>query len=190
MKFDSVSMAEAQQYFPSLSLIGNSVCGEIEFFAKYVQTSRGQFVVEPCESGNGDCVRGKYKIQILLDDLGMPRVFEVGGKVQSVALKLKIKLIDLHINRDDSCCLDFCLNIRQNLTLNEFVLQKVYPFFVWQAYYEKFKVLPPVGEYSHGRDDAINEFCKDLLGSERNDLCICGSGKKFKKCCLRRLQGN
>ena len=26
------------------------------------------------------------------------------------------------------------------------------------------------------------------LGPERNSICVCGSGKKYKKCCLKKQQ--
>lgn len=187
MKFDSVSMAEIQQYFPGLKIVAGEVCGEVEFFAQYVQNHRGQWLIESCKSQEGNCVYGKYKIKITLDRFGFPSVFETGGKIQSLAYRLDKKLIDFHINVDGSCCLDYYLNISPNLTSVDFILHKVYPFFVWQAYYEKFETTPPSGEYSHGKE-AFVEFYKDITGLERNDLCICGSGKKFKKCCLKYFE--
>ena len=184
MRFDNTNMAEIRQYFPDFNVVAGEICGEIDFFAKYVQNHRGQWVIESCESEMGSCVHGNYKIRVIPNSLGIPLVFETGKKIESLALKLNKDLIDFHINRDGSCCLDYHLNISNNLTAKEFILNKVYPFFVWQAYYEKFEMPPPVGEYSHGRE-AIVEFYKDITTLKRNDLCICGSGKKFKKCCLR-----
>lgn len=188
MKFDSVSMTEIQHYFPDLKVVAGEICGEIEFFAKYVQNHRGQWVIESCKSQEGNCVYGSYKIKIAFDRFGFPSIFETGGKIESLAHKLDKKLIEFHINADGSCCLDFFLNISQKLTLGEFILNKVYPFFVWQAYYAKFEVVPSIGEYSHGKE-AMLEFIKDIKKLERNDLCICGSRKKFKNCCSSRFYG-
>ncbi len=182
--FDTENMAEIQQYFPELKIKTDKVCGKIEFYAKYAQNHRKQWIIESCELEKNDCVHGKYKIEIALNRPGIPLVFETGGKITSLAHRLGKKLTDFHINNDGSCCLDFSLNISQNLTASQFILNKVYPFFVWQAYYEKFEALPPVGEYSHGKE-VIEEFYKDITSLGRNDLCTCGSGKKFKKCCLQ-----
>lgn len=190
MKFDNASVEEVWQYFPKLKIVDGNICGEIEFFSKYTQNHRGQWVIESCEPEQEDCLHGRYNIKIVPNELRVPRVYEMGGKIKSFAKKIGMQLIDLHVNRDDSCCLDFPLNIHPMLSPKEFILSKVYSFFVWQAYYEKFHIPPPVGEYSHGKKEAIQEFLKDLTSLKRNDSCTCGSGKKFKKCCMKILNKN
>ncbi|MDX9987040.1 SEC-C metal-binding domain-containing protein [Thiothrix unzii] len=187
MKFDELNFGEIKKYFPNLYLINGEIHGEIDFLAKYTQNNRGQWVIESCVSENRECLYGRYEIKVILDNAGIPHVFEVGGKIKSLARHLGINIVDLHVNRDGSCCLDFYLNINRNLILSEFILNKVYPYFVWQAYYEKFKKPPPSGEYSHGIK-AVYEFFSDIASLGRNDSCICGSGKKFKKCCLKYIQ--
>lgn len=89
---------------------------------------------------------------------------------------------DLHINTDGSCHLDYYIG--ESLTLYEFIKNKVYPYFAWQAYYEKFHQSPPSGEYSHG-NNAQYEFQKDLKKLSRNETCICDSGRKYKYCCSK-----
>ena len=44
---------------------------------------------------------------------------------------------------------------------------------------------------NYNNDNAIRDFKKanQIVGSKkpkRNDPCICGSGKKFKKCCINK----
>nr|CAA6829037.1 MAG: Unknown protein [uncultured Thiotrichaceae bacterium] len=183
MKFDNHNMAEIKQYFPNLELNSGNIRGEIEFSAQYIQNHRKQWIIEPCEPMQDHCVYGKYQVKIAPNNPSTPKVFETGGKIKSLAQKLGMQSFDLHLNVDDSCCLDYLLNFPEQLSASAFILHKVYPFFVWQAYYDKFHTPPPVGEYSHGRRAAFHEFYKDLKNLKRNDRCICGSGKKFKKCC-------
>lgn len=185
MTFTDNDLHEVNQYFPKLKLINGAIQGEIAFLAMYVQNKRGQWVIEPCNDVDEEkCIKGNYQIKVITDQKGKPKVFETSGKITMLANQLKIPIQDLHINNDDSCCLDYA--IHQNLTVKEFVLNKVYPFFVWQAYYENFKKVPPWGEYSHGID-ARKEFINDVKNIGRNDICFCGSGKKHKKCCLPLL---
>ena len=69
------------------------------------------------------------------------------------------KIIDLHLYPNDgSCCLGI-FSKREDETLSEFVINKVFPYFVWQAYYEKFEKIPPCGEYSHDRQ-GVREFVR------------------------------
>ena len=153
----------------------------------YVQNKRGQWVIEACNSVCDErCITGSYQIEIVFNREGIPRVYEASGKIATVAERLKIQMYDLHINSDKSCCLDFFINPK--LIFKNFVLNKVYPFFVWQAYYEKLEQAPPSGEYSHGIE-AKQEFFDDIKKISRNDICFCGSGKKHKKCCLPLLVG-
>ena len=185
MKFTNNNLKEIKKYFPKLQLIHGAIQGEIAFSAMYVQNKRGQWVIEACNSiCDEKCITGSYQIEIALNQEGVPRVYETSGKIAAVAKRLKIQMHDLHINSDTSCCLDFV--IHPTLTIKEFILNKVYPFFVWQAYYEKFEQAPPSGEYSHGIE-AKQEFFNDAKKMGRNDICFCGSGKKHKKCCMPLL---
>ena len=49
--------------------------------------------------------------------------------------------------------------------------------------FEELKKFIETGDYSYIRPSVK---ARKLLG--RNDLCYCGSGKKFKKCCLSGIQ--
>ena len=80
MRFDNTNMAEIRQYFPDLNVVAGEICGEIDFFSKYVQNHRGQWVIESCESEMGSCVHGNYKIRVIPNSLGVPLVFETRKK--------------------------------------------------------------------------------------------------------------
>ena len=138
------------------------------------------FLVHPAAIAYHDC----YEIKILLSETqnGWPKVFETGGRIEKLAAKIGKPIIDQHVYpNDNSCCLGIDFNTQ--ITLQEFILNKVYPYFVWQAYFDKYRKIPPCGEYSHG-GKGFAEYKQDLKDIGRNDPCICGSGKKYKKCCI------
>lgn len=173
--------------FPNLYYERGAIRGEIDFSAEYRLSKRKkkEWKIESCSSGNG-CIQDVYEIAIDLNHRP-PKVFEVGGRIAKLARNLGKPIIDLHIYpEDESCCLGIFLpNERE--TLSDFVLKKVYPYFVWQAYFEKFGKIPPCGEFPHG-DEGMKEFQKQVRDTGRNDPCPCGSGIKFKRCCSRRMK--
>ncbi len=174
-----------KEEFPNLNIIfTGDVAGRIKFHSKYIQNSHHEWMIESCTCDNDKsekCFKGDYQIQISFKN-GRPVVFETGNKIINIANKQNKHINDLHINSDKSCCLDY--HIGENLTLYEFIKNKVYPYFAWQSYYEKFNQIPPCGEYSHSKK-VIDEFQKDIRRLGRNDICTCGTGKKYKDCCLR-----
>ncbi len=179
-------MREINRYFPNLHYSEDVVKGEIDFSAKYkpsVSKHNKYWVIVPCLPEHGG-IQDVYQIEIRLNELrdDKPKVFETGGRIKRLAEELKLQTIDLHLNPgDEDCCLGIFLP-NLNETLSEFVLNKVYPFFVWQAYYSKFRKIPPVGAWSHGVK-GHQEFFKHVHKIGRNQPCPCGSGKKFKTCC-------
>ena len=88
------------------------------------------------------------------------------------------------------------------MSIRGFLEELVIPFFYRLSYTEKFGIAASRndlwGEYSHDEEGLteylteISIFAKQNPG--RNDLCPCGSGKKFKKChiddveSLKRIQ--
>ena len=175
-------MEKVQRYFPNLHYDTGAVKGEINFRARYELSGRKkkeEWTIIPCSSGN-DCIQDVYEIEIHLN--GQIKVFEVGGRIVKLAKQLDKPIIDLHLYPNDmSCCLGlFSPNTKE--TLSEFVIHKVYPYFVWQAYFEKFGKIPPCGEYPHGKQGE-QELQDHVLSTGRNDRCPCGSGKKAKNCC-------
>ena len=160
--------------------------GEIDFSVKYkpsICKNYKYWVIVPCDSGH-DWVRDVYEIEIRLNDLrhDKPKVFETGGRIIRLARELSKSIIDLHLYPDNGdCCLGLFLP-NSNETLSEYVLRKVYPYFVWQAYFSKYRKVPPVGEWPHGALGQ-QEFLMHIRTIGRHQPCPCGSGKKFKDCC-------
>ena len=186
IEYSSVEMEEIQRHFPDLYYDNGSIRGEISFSARYDFSDRkkkNKWTITNCSSGE-DCIQDVYEIEILLN--GQPKVFEVGGRIKKLAKEIGRPIIDLHlVPEDESCCLGLFL-INEGETLSDFVVNKVYPYFVWQAYFEKFRKIPPCGEYSHEKR-GIQEFWADVFDIGRNDRCPCGSGRKFKICCAPKL---
>ena len=168
----------------------NYIVGKLKFNAFYFKNSKNdweiQYQNEVQNTKRDHFVKGDYELKIKSVN-GDLEVYETGGKIKSLAKKTKKNLCDFHINPNGSCCLGIFLNKNNEIPLNQFVKERVFPFFVWQAYYEKYKTIPPVGEYLHG-DLGKKEFIKDSMkGRNRNKKCSCGSGLKLKKCCLNKV---
>ena len=185
IKYTPSEMRKINRYFPNLSYSNDTIKGEIDFSAKYHRSKRKKnekWEIVPCSSGR-DCIQDVYEIEIRLNELrdDKPKVFEVGGRIKGLALELN-EPVDLHLHPiDEDCCLGIFLH-NSNETLSDFIKNKVYPYFVWQAYFEKFRKIPPVGEWSHG-ELGYQEFDSYVRNNGRNQPCPCGSGKKFKICC-------
>lgn len=182
IEYSPVEMEKIQCRFPGLYYYRGAVRGEISFGARYELSGRRkkkEWIIVDCSSGE-DCIKDVYEIEIRLN--GQPKVFEVGGRIKKLAKKLDRPIIDLHLfPNDESCCLGIFL-VNEKETLSDFVINKVYPYFVWQAYFEKFGKIPPCGEYSHG-EQGMKEFREYVSNIGRNDRCPCGSVLKFKICC-------
>lgn len=189
IEYSDTELKAINIWFPNLFYKNGNIRGEIDFRAEYKCSGRKKntyWEIVPCSSGDG-CVQDVYEIEIDLH-FYPPRVFETAGRIQRLAKKLGKQIIDLHLYPNDgSCCLGI-FSKREDETLSEFVNSKVFPFFVWQAYYEKFEKIPPCGEYSHDRQ-GVREFNEYKANLGRNQLCSCGSGKKYKLCCLPRHAG-
>ena len=72
----------------------------------------------------------------------------------------------------------------------------VVPFFYRLAYTDRYGLDAAKrdlwGEYSHG-DEGFREYENEILSlasqvSGRNDLCPCGSGRKYKRCHLDEVE--
>ena len=192
IEYDDQDFEKIQQYFPNLfyDKQNNRVRGELDFSACYIEkikkNKRTAWEIVPCSSGKG-CIQDCYEIEILLNNQNnnqdqLPKIFEIGGRIENFALKGSRDKADLHLYPDNSCCLGINISTTADITLSDFILNKIYPYFVWQAYFDKYERIPPCGEYSHG-DLGVTEFEKERKKLDRNGPCICGSGKKYKKCC-------
>ena len=197
IKYTTEDIREIQKYFPNLYYSENErkIKGELDFCAHYKDIGCddiSKWVIEHCNRNQIDCIEDVYLIEI---DLENSRVFETDERIEKFAKSLSKNNSDLHINADHSCCLGIFPPANN---LYKFVIELVYPYFVWQAYYEKYRSIPPCGECPHSWSDAVNSRIVDEenslrflsrkqksqpKGRKRNELCPCGSGRKYKKCC-------
>ena len=193
VEYSDTEMKRVNQWFPELFRDRQMIRGELNFAAKYELTGTKKHKRWSIVSCSSDffCLQDVYEIEIRLKELsqGRPKVFETGGRIHSVAKELGKSIGDLHINpKDGSCCLGLFLPNKDE-SLSQFVRTKVYPYFVWQAYYDNYKRIPPCGEFSHG-ETGLLEFKKQVNARGRNQRCPCGSGKKYKTCCYHRVRRN
>ena len=197
--YSTTEFQKVQKHFPDLyyESENNCITGKLKFESRYQEKLRkngkNSWVIKPCSSDN-DCLNGCYEISISFGEnrAGLPKVFETGGRIEKLAKEMGKPIIDLHVYpSDNSCCLG--IGIPPSLTLYDFIVRRVYPYFVWQAYFDKYRKVPPCGEYSHGESGIIEylqdeyEYLRDIKKIGRNDPCFCRSGKKYKKCCLSKI---
>ncbi len=194
--------------FPSLCYKPEEqkVVGELSFCACYDKTSQR---VKIELYGPDDSIRKSasflcdvFEIEIILDaesigDNGWPQVHEVGGRSKSIANKCGVKMIDLHFFPiNGACCLGIRFSPERNLTIERFLPNLVIPFFYRLSYTDHFGIEAARrdlwGEYSHG-DEGFREYRNEMRDLKRYNLgrnkpCPCGSGLKYKKCCLDEVQ--
>ena len=187
--------------FPNLQYEENSqkIAGELDFCAGY-DNETGKVIVGDSTKKANRFICDVFEIEIclsLLDGNGWPKVYEVGGRHRQIAKKCNVEIIDLHFHSDDdTCCLGLKFRDNRSLSIRVFFEELVIPFFYQLSYTEKFGIAASQndlwGEYSHGVKGRleylteISNFAKQNLG--RNDLCLCGSGKKYKKCHLDEVE--
>lgn len=164
------------------------------------------------ENKEGVVIQDIYEIEIDLSDPELlPKVKEIGGRILSSQAKWKIaNSADLHLFPDDTSCL--CIKTEEQTKLpNGFILKDFFenlliPYFYYQSFFEKYGREPWKG-YSHGdlgflesylrqknpSPETINLFFfylsevlrKCLINNIRlksDELCICHSKRKFRKC--------
>lgn len=188
-------MTKIQQHFPELDINeeGSTILGEISFKAWY---DGKKLHLNPSVKSD-EVFAGYYEISVHLhekDFHGLPPVFETSGKIISLSDERKISKMDLHLNAaDDSCCLSIFLPQEvRSMTIYKYIIESIFSYFAWHAYFASFDKKPPWGEFSHKFEDGLYEKINDIFISmktaERNDLCPCGSGLKYKKCCMDKVQ--
>ena len=127
-----------------------------------------------------------------IDHNGWPTVYEVGGRHALIADRENIEVIDLHFYPSGACCMALQLFTSRRMTLVEFMDELVVPFFYRLSYTDSYGLKSARqylwGEYSHG-DQGLREYLSDIdriakHGLGRNELCVCGSGRKYKRCHL------
>lgn len=184
------NLNEIQKHFPDLYLSddGSMITGEISFSAFFDGSLLHR---NPVGMEEAKVFRGCYEIAVHLQEMsryGFPNVYEIGGRIQRVADESGIAVTDLHVNFDKTCCLSiFTNNEAANMSPVVYFLEVIFSFFAWQAYFEKYEKKAPWGDYSHysqGELEHQKELDQRMKASGRNDLCPCGSSRKFKHCCL------
>ena len=183
-----------KKYFPDLDYNSSNQ----EIFGKLIippcryEKIEKKWIIKPCNTNYDDYITGEYLILIKLNEsIKCSKVYEISEKIETLAKELNKPVNDLHLYpQDKNCCLG--IFIESITSLSEFIIHRVYPYFVWQAYYAKYKKTPPCGEYSHGKkgyEEAIQDYEKNITSLQkigRNEKCPCQSGKKYKKCCLEK----
>lgn len=181
------------------------ITGELDFYARYDSPS-GKLQIKDFERDDfiresNDAISDVFEIEIRLDpesigSNGWPKVYEVGGRVRSIADKWNIAPVDLHLYEDGACCLGIRYAQERNLTLERFLHELVLPFFYRLSYVDRFGLYAARrklwGEYSHG-DAGIREHESKMLDIARRSTggdraCPCGSGSTYKRCCLDEVQ--
>ena len=183
----------------------NLVRGQLRFVASY-DKSIDRLLIEGSDLDGEirttlNLVIDTFDIAIELDSepsetSPWPKVIETGGRREIIAQKLFIDPIDLHMfTNDGSCCLSISYASADTLTLKEFILKLVVPFFYRLSYVERYGVERATrelwGEYSHGQQ-GIAEYDQEMRHISQQTLqretpCPCGSGIGFWECCKREF---
>ncbi len=131
-----------------------------------------------------------------------PLVYETGGRFPKTNP-------DLHVNSDGTLCLnveqDEILGTRSGITTIDFIQKVLIPNLAWRVC--KLEGLTTeLKEHRHGVAGIVDSY-KEKLGTdnlslilllignaalnqlpERNELCLCGSGKKYKHCHCQAIE--
>ena len=194
-------------FFPSLSFESpaRKIVGELSFRACY-DGATGELKIEGLKPDERirqakRCLCNAFEIEIRMDSRsveanGWPKVYEVGGRHGAIAKKYGVATTDLHINLDGSCCLGIRYSRERHFSIQRFLYDLVVPFFYRLAYTECWGIEAARndlwGEHSHGNTGEFEHLREMLKIAQRdpgrNDPCPCGSGMKYKKCCLDEVQ--
>ncbi|MGR3914617.1 MAG: SEC-C metal-binding domain-containing protein [Gammaproteobacteria bacterium] len=209
IKYNASEFSKVEGHFPNLYFVKseNAIKGELDFHARYVQNKGveilDEWIIEDFDQPQEGCLTDVYSIRIELQTPDLvnkqyPAVFEPDGRIQNLAKSLDKTLADMHISEDGLCCLGIFAPTDE-LLLCDFVLHRVFPYFVWQSYYEKYGTAHPCKACPHDPVAAIQVRIEDEdrkidtlrskqnaghRGADRNKPCPCGSGKKYKRCCF------
>ena len=172
------------------------ITGDIAFCAAYDSSMKRLRIGDDAAHRRLDsflCDSFSLRIDLAtIDSNGWPRVYEVGGRHTQISSKHKVDTIDLHFYPDGSCCLGIRFSSERHLTIERFLDEIVIPFFYRLSYVDRHGLLAAKrdlwGEYSHG-EDGIREYMNEILSMAtmdpgRNELCPCGSRRKYKRCHL------
>lgn len=181
---------KVRDVFPRLNceVRNGRIWGTLEFRCWYDSSSRKL----EHNSQHREAIHDSYEIEIKFnkkDLFGFPKVYEISGKILRFSTDSEIELKDLHVDKNDcnSCCLGIFPEYQWQGAA-DFILKKVIPFFYWQSH-RRIKEEEPWEGYAHGDrgiEDALALVSRRGKGRNRNALCYCNSGKKYKKCCYQK----
>jgi len=161
----------------------------------------GNFIIED-DQGQP---QGNFDIEVQVP-AAYPYAFPT---LKETSEKILPRTQDRHIDVNGIICYEnpriLELSQHQGISLVDFFRRYVQPFFCWQLLYD---IEGPglLGGWSHG-NKGIKEFYEDALKTNderairailsaiithslpgRNDACMCGSGKKYKRCHVTLIQ--
>lgn len=178
---------EVQEHYPDLSFYTRG---------KDILVLKGNLEIKDDKS-----VLDTYQIEILFPKTyprDIPLLMETAGRIPRKA--------DRHVNgKTGICCIGPRLEQRQrwmkDQKISTYIEHFVIPFLSNQSYYERIGEWKN-GQYDHGANGVLSYYAEtygltdrkllelflDCLAKNqklgRNDTCLCGSGKKAKKCHL------
>lgn len=176
--------------FPDLEFDKNQnyIYGELHFCAIYFGNKKITFgtpVLLQKKHGlifEKERVDGCFNIKIDLSKVenNLPKVYELDQEIERIEQENNVK----HINSDQSCCLGIFEKVIYK-DYSDLIEKYILPYFVWHAFIDRYKKVPPCDQYSHG-DKGKKEYETDKERTPKNALCLCGSGKKSKYCCNKK----
>lgn len=128
------------------------LAGNLKFSAIYDFQKREYKILDPSkEYAHANFIKDSYDIEIDLENKNIYRsVKETSEKIKSNVKKLNLNEIqDLHVQEDGRVCVAGYFDERDDISLKDFIIEVLIPFFYDQSYYAKKKIWPR-NDYSHG----------------------------------------
>ena len=112
-------------------------------------------------------IKDEYQVEIRLPDEGLPyrTVKEIGKKIERLAERLKRDVSDFHSKTNGEVCINGHLSELHDISIEEFLVEKVAAFFYDVSFFAKFRYWPR-GEYSHFVLGMLEEFGAELERGE------------------------
>ncbi|MBF2754347.1 MAG: hypothetical protein ISN29_03690 [Gammaproteobacteria bacterium AqS3] len=203
MELSDDELDQIQKAFPNLYYKNRKILGELDICSKYNDSQGDGDRILQCTTSDSEKIVDVFEIKIDVDrfygiypvvsmrpnrgkeNIIRPThgvVFEVGGRREELLGLIRSGKIQCHPHfyKDKSCCVGVVLN-NSNLKISSFLINSVYPYFVWWAYVEKYHKVPPVGEFSHFYDPL--HLINSLENWDDFSECPCSSGLMYKDCC-------
>ena len=152
-----------REHYPELAFREETplvLAGTLKFDMLYDPQAE-QYVINPegVVDLHGERIKDSYEIEVRFEMSqfsSLPQVYERGGRVERVAHKHSLKIIDMHFNVHGDVCGAACLCLKmeegkylpEGFKLCDYFQNLLIPFFYAQSYFEKHNRWP-WGEYSH-----------------------------------------